>query len=119
MKIGILGSGVVGQALAGGFLKYGYEVMVGTRSPAKLTECKLKAGQKAQVGTPAQVAAFGELIVLAVKGIAAEEMLKLAREKNINGKTVIDATNPIADSPPENGVLKFSTSLDRSLMEEL
>jgi len=39
--------------------------------------------------------------------------------ENLDGKTIIDATNPIADVPPENGVLKFFTTLDKSLMEEL
>jgi len=51
MKIGILGSGVVGQTLANGFLKYGDEVMVGTRSPAKLAEWKAKAGKNGRVGS--------------------------------------------------------------------
>jgi hypothetical protein len=39
--------------------------------------------------------------------------------ENLNNKTVIDATNPIADAPPTNGVLKYFTTLDKSLMEEL
>ena len=45
-------------------------------------------------------------------------MLTKAGESNLAGKTIIDATNPIADAPPTNGVLKFFTSLDKSLMEE-
>ena len=51
MKIGILGSGMVGQSLAGGFIKYGYEMMIGTRSPEKLSEWKARSGGKARVGS--------------------------------------------------------------------
>jgi len=119
MKVGILGSGVVGQTLANGFLKHGYEVMVGTRSPEKLAEWKAKAGKHGRVGSFAETAAFGEVIVLAAKGTAAKETLKLANAKQLNGKVILDATNPIADAPPQNGVLKFFTSLDQSLMEQL
>ena len=58
-------------------------------------------------------------MVLAVKGTAAEQALHAAGAANLAGKPVIDATNPIADAPPSNGVLKFFTSLDESLMERL
>ncbi len=119
MKIGILGSGVVGQVLGNGFIKHGYEVMVGTRSPEKLAEWKAKAGKSGRVGSFAETAAFGDLIVLAAKGTAAKDTLKMAGAENLKGKTIIDATNPIADAPPEKGVLKFFTSLDSSLMEQL
>jgi predicted dinucleotide-binding enzyme len=71
------------------------------------------------VGTFGEAAQFGELVVLAVKGTAAREALALAGDSNVAGKTVIDATNPIADAPPVNGVLKFFTNLDESLMEQL
>ncbi len=119
MKIGILGSGVVGQTLANGFIKHGHEVMVGTRSPEKLTEWKAKAGESGQTGSFAETAAFGEILVLAVKGTGAQNVLELAGAESLKGKTIIDATNPIADAPPENGVLKFFTTFDTSLMEQL
>jgi len=119
VKIGVLGSGVVGQSLANGFLNHGYDVMVGTRSPAKLADWKKKAGEKSRVGSFAETATFGELLVLAAKGMAAREMLKLAGSDQLNGKVILDATNPIADAPPEKGVLKYFTSLDLSLMELL
>lgn len=118
MKIGILGSGVVGQTLGSGFIRHGYEVMLGTRSPEKLTDWKLKAGESGRVGSFAEAAAFGDILVLAVKGAAAEDTLKTAGRENLSGKAIIDATNPIADSPPDNGVLRFFTSLDDSLMEQ-
>jgi predicted dinucleotide-binding enzyme len=119
MKVGILGSGDVGKALGNGFIKHGYEVMIGTRNAAKLADWREKSGNKARVGSFAETAAFGELIVLAVKGSIALETLKMAGAANLKGKTVIDATNPIAEQPPVNGVLKFYTTLDQSLMEQL
>lgn len=118
MRVGILGSGVVAQVLASGFVKHGHKVMVGSRTPAKLVEWAA-ANLKAATGTFADCAAFGDLIVLAVKGTAAQNALREAGIANLDGKTVIDATNPIADVPPVNGVLHFFTSLDESLMEQL
>jgi hypothetical protein len=118
MKIGVLGSGDVGRVLAGGFLKNGHATMVGTRERDKLIDWSAEH-QGAQVGSFSEVAAFGEVLVLAVKGAAAAECLRLAGDWNLAGKVIIDATNPIADSPPVNGVLKFFTTLDDSLMERL
>lgn len=118
-KIGILGSGIVGPTLANGFLTHGYEVMIGTGDVTKLNEWKAKAGEKASVGSFSDAAAFGDLVVLAVKGTAALEGIKKAGAANLSGKIVIDTTNPIADAPAENGVLKFFTGLDESLMEKL
>jgi len=118
-KIAVLGSGVVGQVLADGFLAHGYEVMRGTREPARLAEWKGKAGAKAAVGSFAEAARFGETIVLAVKGTAAESVLDLCGAASLAGKTVIDTTNPIAEKPPVHGVLSFFTTLEESLMERL
>lgn len=118
-KVAVLGSGVVGEVLANGFLKHGYEVMRGSRDPAKLNEWKDKAGSKAAVGTFEQAATFGDIVVLSVKGGAAESLVKGLPEKSIAGKTIIDTTNPIADLPPTNGVLNFFTSLNDSLLERL
>jgi predicted dinucleotide-binding enzyme len=118
MKIGVIGSGAVSGVLADGFLKHGDEVVRGSREPGKLSEWKAKAGGRASVATFAEAAKAGELVVLAVKGTAAEAAVKLCGA-GLAGKTVIDATNPIADAPPVNGVLRFFTSLDESLMERL
>jgi predicted dinucleotide-binding enzyme len=118
-KIGVVGSGIVSQALADGFLKHGYEVMRGTREAAKLADWKKKAGPKASVGAFSDTARFGEAVVLAVKGTAAESAVQLCGLENLAGKIVIDATNPIAEAPPTKGVLKFFTTLDESLMERL
>lgn len=118
-KIGVLGSGQVAQVLASGFLAHGYEVMVGTRDPQKLSDWKKKSGDRAQIGSASEAARFGEIVVLAVAGQAAEEVIRQAGIENLKGKTVIDVTNPISKDPPVNGVLKFFTSLDDSLMERL
>jgi predicted dinucleotide-binding enzyme len=118
MKVGVLGSGDVAKTLAGGFLKHGHAVKVGSRSPAKLADWAAQA-KGGSTGTFAEAAAFGELVVLAVKGKAAPEALTLAGVKNLAGKTVIDACNPIADAPPDKGVLRFFTDINLSLMETL
>jgi predicted dinucleotide-binding enzyme len=117
-KVAVLGSGVVGQTLADGFLKHGYEVIRGSRDPKKLADWKASAGDRASTGTFAEAASVGEVVVLAVKGTAAESALEQAGA-GVDGKPVIDATNPIAEAAPENGVLKFFTNLDESLMERL
>jgi len=118
MNVGILGSGVVGQTLGAGFLKHGHAVMLGTRDPRKLADWQAK-NARAKIGAFADAAKFGEIVVLAVKGTAALDALRLAGGAPLAGKVVIDTTNPIADAPPANGVLKFFTSLDESLMERL
>ncbi len=117
MKIGVIGSASVGQTLAAGLKKHGYDVRIGSRTPAKLAEFSQKSG--IQAGTFSDVAAWGEAIVLAVKGTVAEQALADAGAANLTGKLVIDATNPIADAPPEDGVLRFFTSPNASLMEAL
>ena len=117
MKIGVIGSGDVGKVLASGFLRYGYEVMIGTREPTKLAAWA-KANPQGRVGSFAETAKFGEVMVLAVKGAAATEALAGAGADALAGKVVIDATNPIGGAP-QNGVLKFFTNLDESLMERL
>lgn len=118
-RIGVIGSGVVGQTLAGGLVKHGFEVMIGSREPGKVREWATKAGFLAKTGTVQEAARFGEIVVLAVKGTAGEDTVRLAGPEPLAGKVVIDATNPIAEAPPTNGVLKFFTSLDESLMERL
>jgi 8-hydroxy-5-deazaflavin:NADPH oxidoreductase len=118
MKIGVLGSGGVAQTLASGFLKHGHQVIVGTRTASKLADWAAQ-NPAASVGSFADAAAFGELIVLAVKGTVAAEVLRLAGADNLTGKTVIDVANPIADAPPVNGVLPFFTTCNQSLMEQL
>jgi len=118
MKIGVLGSGIVAQTLAGGLLKHGHAVTIGTRDPARLAGWA-EGHPAARVASVADAARFGEILVLAVKGSVAAAVLRAAGAENFAHKPVIDATNPIADAPPVNGVLRFFTSLDDSLMERL
>lgn len=118
-KVGIIGSGNVAKELAKGFLKNGYKVTMGTRHPEKLQEFKNSEAPGIEIAGFDEATAFGELIVLAVKGSAAKEALNLAGAGNLSGKTIMDATNPIADKAPENGVMHFFTDLETSLMEQL
>jgi len=118
MKVGVLGSGDVAKSLAEGFIKHGHQTMVGTRDTAKLADWQRKHPE-AKVGSFSETAAFGEVLALAVKGSVAADVLRMAGSANLDGKLVMDACNPIADAPPVNGVLKFFTTLDDSLMERL
>lgn len=97
MKIGIVGSGTVGQALGTGFAKHGWDVMVGSREPGteKLVQWKSAAGARARTGTFSEAARFGEVVVLATMGQAAEAALDLAGPPAFKGKLVLDATNPL------------------------
>lgn len=118
MKIGILGSGEVAKTLGAGFQKHGHDVMLGSREPARLADW-VKEHPGTHAGTFTEVAKFAELAVLAVKGDAVPEAVRAAGGTHLAGKPVIDATNPIADAPPVNGVLRFSTNLNESMMEKL
>jgi predicted dinucleotide-binding enzyme len=100
MKVAILGSGDVGQALGRGFASRGYDVMLGSRTPGsdRLTAWAEAAGGKdriASTGTFARAAAYGDLIVLATLGTATEEVIDLAGPSNFRGKVLIDVTNPL------------------------
>ncbi len=119
-KIGVLGSGVVGRALAEGFVQHGYEVMLGTRDPAK-GEAPLWAASHAgaKAGTFRETAIFGEIIVLAVMGKVVEEVLQQAGPDHLTGKVIIDTTNPLADSGPVDGVFLFTTGPNDSLGEQV
>lgn len=88
------------------------------RDTLKLAEWQ-REHPKARVGSFSETAAFAEVVVLAVKGSVAADVLRAAGSVNLDGKPVMDACNPIADAPPVNGVLKFFTTLDDSLMERL
>ncbi len=118
MRVGILGSGDVAKTLAAGFVRHGHEVTLGTRAPAKLAAWSA-AHHEVRIASFANAAKFAELVVLAIKGTGAADALRSADAGDIAGKPVIDATNPISDEPPVNGVLRFYTNLDESQMERL
>ena len=117
MKIGIIGSGVVAQTLAAGFVRHGHAVTLGTRDPGKLAAFAAKT-PGVRIASSAEAAAFGDVAVLAVKGSAA---LQAARDAGagLDGKPVLDTTNPIADAAPVDGVLPYFTGPNESLMERL
>jgi predicted dinucleotide-binding enzyme len=118
MKVGVLGSGDVAKALGTGFLKHGHDVMMGTRTASKLADWA-RQNPRGSIGGFGEAAKFADLVVLAVKGSVALEALRAAGAGNLSGKVVVDATNPIADAPPVDGVLTFFTDFDESLMERL
>jgi len=108
MKIGILGTGMVGQTLAGRLSELGHDVMVGTRDvSATLANTKpspyglppygvwQKNHPKVKLGTFAEAAAHGELLLNCTSGLSSLEALKAAGEKNLNGKVLIDVSNPL------------------------
>jgi predicted dinucleotide-binding enzyme len=116
-RYGVLGSGVVAQVLAKGLKTHGHDVRIGSREPDKLAKFRDDTG--IATGTFADVASEADLIVLAVKGSVASEAIALAGGSRLAGKIVIDATNPIADAPPVDGVLQYFTGPNDSLMERL
>jgi 8-hydroxy-5-deazaflavin:NADPH oxidoreductase len=118
-NVAVFGSGPVGEVLSNAFLARGYAVMRATREPAKLQAWKTRATGAASVGTYAQAAAWGDIVVLAVKGLVAEEVLEQAGPANLADKLVIDTTNPIGTEPSDHGVIRYFTSANESLMERL
>ena len=120
MKVGVIGSGIVGRVLAKAFLTEGHGVMLGTRNISKEEVVKWKKeNEKGLLGSFQETAQFGEIVILAVSGLAVEDAISLAGKEHLSGKIIIDTTNPIAAVPPENGVLKFFTTLEDSLMERI
>lgn len=116
-KVGVLGSGQVARTLAAGFKAKGYDVKIGSRDARKLETFARESGVAS--GNFADVAKFGEILILAVKGTAAADALRGIGAAAVSGKIVIDATNPIADEAPDAGVLRFFTGPNDSLMERL
>lgn len=120
MKVGILGSGIVGQVLGAGFVKHGHQVMMGTRDPRdEEVRSWLARTPGASAGAFAEAARFGDVLVLVVLGRVVEKVIALAGPENFAGKTVIDATNPLAEGPPVNGVLPYITGPNESLGEKI
>jgi 8-hydroxy-5-deazaflavin:NADPH oxidoreductase len=100
MRIGIVGSGDVGRALARGFAGRGHDVRLGTRDPAadKLAGW-LSSNPEVRAVTFAEAAEFGEVVVLATLWSGTESALRLAGQERLAGKVVIDATNPLVQRP--------------------
>jgi predicted dinucleotide-binding enzyme len=110
MKVGVLGTGDVGKALGKAFISLGHEVKIGSRSATneKALAWAKEMGPKASVGTFADAASFGDIVVLATLGMANESALTAAGPERLKGKVVIDTTNPLDFSggmPPKLGVV--------------
>lgn len=118
--IAILGTGDVAKTFARGLIGGGHTVMLAGRdaadTAARLADFAAETG--ARTGSYADAAAFGQAAFLAVKGSAAQAALQAAGPA-LNGKVVIDATNPITDEAPEHGVLRYFTDRNDSLGERL
>ncbi len=97
MKVGILGTGDVGKAIAKGLLALGHEVMIGARSAGseKATAVAAELGAKAVAGSFAEAAAYGEVVVLATLGSVNEQVIAATGADNLTGKVVLDTTNPL------------------------
>ena len=107
MRVGVLGTGDVGKALARGFVSRGHEVKVGSRDPGKAQAVAAEVGEAASGGSFADAASFAELAALATLWAGTEEALRMAGPENLAGKVVIDATNPLnffPDRPPERAL---------------
>src|SRR5262245_27412433 len=97
-KIGVLGTGGVGQTLGAGFAALGHDVKIGTRDPKseKVTKWVSETGAHASAGTFAEAAAFGDVIILATLWSATKTIIDLAGPESFAGKPVLDTTNPLA-----------------------
>jgi len=126
MKVGIIGSGSVGQVLASGFSAKGHDVVLGTRDPkASLANTKpgsmgqpplsewAKKNPKVKVVSFADAAKHGEVVVFAVKGSEVESGVKAAGAQNLAGKLVLDTSNPLDFGP--NGIHKSPNIPDSAL----
>ena len=104
MKIAVLGTGMVGNALATKLANAGHQVMMGSRTakskPAQ--NWQNAVGKSGQIGTFADAAAFGELIISCINGVNSVAALRQAGEANLRGKIVIDVSNPLdmSQKPP-------------------
>lgn len=94
MKAGVLGSGMVGQAISARLAGLGHEVMIGTRDPHKLGEWAA-SHPAIKIGSFAETAGHGEIVFNATNGAASLEALKMAGESNLNGKVLVDIANPL------------------------
>jgi predicted dinucleotide-binding enzyme len=117
MKIGIIGSGVVGQQLGIGLSRLGHEVKIGTRNASRLNDWLKEAGEMSAVGSNEEAAAFGEMIVMATKWTGTENAIKLAGSENFSGKILIDVINPLI--PSQGNIPELDSSPGNSAGEKI
>src|SRR5437588_9577570 len=116
MKIGMLGSGDVGKALARGFSSRNHEVMISSREPEKLNEFITEQDGRVRSGTFEEAAKFGEVVVIATLFSGTKHAIDVAGAASFGGKPVIDCTNPL--SFPEGKPPELSIGFDNSAGEE-
>lgn len=98
MQIGVLGSGITAQTIGSKLIQLGHEVMLGSRdeaNPSSVTWARDQGGQHALYGTFMNAAAFGEIIFNCTLGSASLGALEQAGAENLNGKILIDTSNPL------------------------
>lgn len=95
IKVGILGSGDVAKQLGRGLARHGFDVLLGSREPKKLAAWAQEGSGRSAVGTFAEAAAHGEIVILATRGEGTESALEIAGPARFAGKLVLDATNPL------------------------
>ncbi|MFD8599488.1 NADPH-dependent F420 reductase [Kitasatospora sp. NPDC059646] len=119
MRIGILGTGTVGQTLGSKLVALGHDVVLGSRSKgnAAAADWADRSGPRGQAGTFAEAAAFGELVVNATGGTVALAAVELAGPENLAGKVLLDVCNPLVFSP--TGELTLDPVNDDSVGEQL
>jgi predicted dinucleotide-binding enzyme len=110
--VAVLGSGAVGRTLAGGLFRLGHDVVLASRTGRRIESWE------GAVATFAEAAQGAELVILAVEGTVAKD-LAASIAIHLRHKTVIDATNPISETAPTDGVLAYFTTFEESLMERL
>jgi len=95
MKVGVFGSGMVGQTIGGKLAELGHEVVIGSRTPSNKQDWVSKIDGMIKVGSLAEAAAHGEIVFNATQGGGSLEALAQAGEANLNGKILIDLANPL------------------------
>jgi predicted dinucleotide-binding enzyme len=119
--VAVIGSGDVGQTIANGFLKHGFQVILASREPTKLNGWLQTAEPKGKASTAtfSEASAKAEIIVLAVNGRAGLDAVDQCGINNLKGKIVIDSMNPLDGTFEEGGILGFYAGVKDSLMEAL
>lgn len=116
MKIGIIGSGSVGQALGAGFATLGHQVKIGSREPGKLEGWMERCGPNASAGSPSEAATFGDMAVVATAWAGTQDAIDLAGPANLAGKVVLDTTNPLVFA---DGTLRLAVGHTDSAGEQV
>src|SRR5947208_1801568 len=122
MRYGILGTGMVGETLASKLVALGHEVMMGSRTAnnEKAMAWVAKAGVRARAGTFAETARFGETLISCTAGDTSVAALRSVNAADLNGKVLIDVSNPLDFSkgmPPTLSICN-TDSLGETLQRE-